>query len=630
MILMSQNHHTIVKRVLCCLVILLIFMPATNVNSAIGDTTRISVDSNGLQGNSTSGYPNMSSNGRYVVFDSEASNLVNGDVNGMIDIFLHDIQENTTTLIPVNNNGDYYVGYPDVSSDGRYIVYTSISKNLGSNDFWGIFLYDRQTGSIAPISINSNGIQANDGSFNPAISANGRYVVFSSRASNLVAGDTNGGQDIFLHDTYNGITNRISISSNGSQAINDDPFNPVADSRYPSISDDGRYVVFQSNATNLVSQDSNIAYDIFLHDTQNGITSRLSIDSTGNQGNGGAWNPSISGNGRFVVFSSASTNLVTGDTNGVQDIFLRNIENSSTSRVSINSTGLQGNSDSDNPSVSDDGKYVTFMSNANNLVNGDINGAYDIFLHNTNNNETTLISVSSNGTHGNGPSLSWQRSVPMSSDGQYIAYLSLASNLVDGDTNGVYDVFFYENDIAQPTSQTTTPKSLSWPDTGFAPKKATILPAQPDSKFYEDEGLWLVIPTLGVEQSILGVPRNNEQWDITWLGNNIGWLHGTTFPTWRGNSVLTGHVYNSNGEAGPFVNLGSMAWDDEIIVNGWGQQYIYKVRSVNKWVRPQNTNILTEHEELPWLTLITCRDYDEKSNSYHYRIIVRAVLVEIK
>lgn len=630
MIYMAQPHHSIFRTALCFLVILLIFVPVTSATAAVGDTTRISVDSNRLQGNSTSGYPNMSSNGRYVVFDSEASNLVNGDVNGMVDIFLHDIQGSTTTLIPVNSNGAYLVGYPDISTDGRYIVYTSISKNLGANDFWGIFLYDRQTGTTAPISINSNGTQANEGSFNPAISANGRYVVFSSRASNLVSGDTNGGQDIFLRDTQNSITTRVSVSSSGSQAINNDPFFSITDSRSPSISDDGSFIVFQSNATNLVSQDTNVAYDIFLRDTNNGITSRLSVDSTGAQGNGGAWNPSISSNGRFAVFSSGSTNLVTGDTNGVEDVFLRNIENSSTSRVSINSNGLQGNSDSDSPSVSDDGKFITFFSNADNLVNGDINGGYDIFLHNMNNKETTLISIASNGTHGNGPSLSWQRPVPMSNDGQYIAYLSYASNLVDGDTNGVSDVFIYENDITQQTAQTADTKTRSLPDTGFAPNKASILPAQPASKFYKDEGIWLVIPSLGIKQSILGVPKNNGQWDITWLGNNIGWLHGTTFPTWSGNSVLTGHVYNSNGEAGPFANLGSITWDDEIIVNGWGQQYIYKVRSVSKWVSPQNTNILTKHEELPWLTLITCRDYDEKINSYHYRIIVRAVLVEIK
>jgi LPXTG-site transpeptidase (sortase) family protein len=327
------------------------------------------------------------------------------------------------------------------------------------------------------------------------------------------------------------------------------------------------------------------------------------------------------------VFSSGSSNLVNGDTNGAEDIFLREVKNGSTIRVSVDSNGTQGNSDSASPSVSSSGEFVAFFSNANNLAGGDANSAYDIFLHNTKNQQTTLVSAASNGTPGNGPSLSSQRPIAMSSDGQYIAYLSYASNLVEGDTNGVSDVFLFEPDSTQ---QTVELASRSLPDTGFTPNKETLLPRQPMSKLYTEEDIWLVIPPLEVRQLIVGVPRNNGQWDISWLGNGIGWLHGTAFPTWSGNSVLTGHAYNSNGEPGSFVDLGSLTWDDNVIIESWGQQYIYKVRSVSRWTSPQDGSILTKHEELPWLTLITCRSYDEKINTYRYRIVVRAVLIEIK
>ena len=168
------------------------------------------------------------------------------------------------------------------------------------------------------------------------------------------------------------------------------------------------------------------------------------------------------------------------------------------------------------------------------------------------------------------------------------------------------------------------------PGTGFAPGATTFLPKQPVDKPYISLGkLWVEIPALDVEATILGIPASKDGWDLTWLGNDVGWLQGTAFPTWAGNSVLTAHVYDSNGKPGLFVNLDKLSWGDQIIVHAWGQSYIYEVRSKDDNVSPDNIEAIS-HEVLPWLTLITCKDFDIENNSYLLRVIVRAVQIEVK
>lgn len=143
------------------------------------------------------------------------------------------------------------------------------------------------------------------------------------------------------------------------------------------------------------------------------------------------------------------------------------------------------------------------------------------------------------------------------------------------------------------------------------------------------EDLWLEIPRLDVQMPIVGVPLTEDGWDVTWLSDQAGWLQGTAFPTWAGNSVLTGHVYDANGNIGPFGHLNWLWYGDQIIIHAWGQQYIYEVRSLSK-VSPNSVSSVIKHEDLPWLTLITCNGYDETSQSYKFRILVSAVQVEIK
>ncbi|MFH2102560.1 MAG: sortase [Chloroflexota bacterium] len=173
----------------------------------------------------------------------------------------------------------------------------------------------------------------------------------------------------------------------------------------------------------------------------------------------------------------------------------------------------------------------------------------------------------------------------------------------------------------------TVGRTAAMPSTSFAPGRVTILPAQTDA--YAASGLVLEIPRLNVQMKIVGVPQVDGGWDVTWLNRDAGWLQGTAFPTWAGNSVITAHVYDAYGQAGPFVRLNQLWYGDRVVVRAWGQEYVYEVRSVRQ-VRPGDTASLTRHEEHPWLTLITCRGYDETTDSYRYRVIVQAVLMEIR
>ncbi len=181
---------------------------------------------------------------------------------------------------------------------------------------------------------------------------------------------------------------------------------------------------------------------------------------------------------------------------------------------------------------------------------------------------------------------------------------------------------------ASDTATFEVPAAL--PDTGFAPWKMTVLEEQPVELAYIDlaEDLIIEIPDLKVKTTIVGVPLVEGEWDLTWLGNKAGWLDGSAYPTWNGNSAITAHVYDANGKPGPFVSLENLKWGDDVLIHAYGKVYRYEVRSV-KTVLPEDLSVL-EHEDLPWLTLITCEGYDEASDEYARRIVVKAVLVEVK
>ena len=209
-------------------------------------------------------------------------------------------------------------------------------------------------------------------------------MAFASDASNLVYGDTNGFSDAFVYDRQTGQTSRVSIATDGTQGNSGINTNPV-------ISDDGRYVAFVSNATNLVDGDTNGSKDIFVHDRQTGQTTRVSVTSDGSQANSNSWNASISGNGRYITFCSTANNLVSGDTNGYSDVFVHDQQTGQTTRVSIVSDGTQGNSASYSSSLSDDGRYVVFDSASSNLVSNDTSNVYDTFVYDQQTGQVTRL-----------------------------------------------------------------------------------------------------------------------------------------------------------------------------------------------------------------------------------------------
>lgn len=294
-------------------------------------------------------------------------------------------------------------------------------------------------------SVSTSGVRGNGDSLLPSISANGRFVAFTSRASNLVADDTNGTEDVFVRDLQAGTTERVSVSSSGRQGDHAS-FNR-------SISPDGRYVAFQSGADTLVDGDTNTLFnqDIFVRDRATGTTTRVSVDSDGNESNGFSDSPAISADGRFVAFESKASNLVPNDTNrcpdpanctdGV-DVFVHDMQTGVTERVSVDSDGGQANDDSGGPAISADGRYVAFSSSATNLVADDTNvcvdeGSYpcpDAFVHDRQTGVTERVSVANDGSQADGSS----GAASMSDDGRFVLFSSTAPNLVDDGYGGLF------------------------------------------------------------------------------------------------------------------------------------------------------------------------------------------------
>ncbi len=412
------------------------------IGSGVGvqasQTTLVSVDSVGTQGNEGSGGPSLSADGRLVTFASDATNLVPGDTNGAKDIFVRALDTGELVRVSVDSagtQGDDSSFSPVISADGRSVTFASTATNLVPGDTNGIrdtFVHDLTTGQTVRVSVNSAGTQGNDSSFSPSLSADGQLVAFASDASNLVAGDTNGAEDIFVHNLTTGQTARVSVDSAGIQGN--------GASFFPVISADGRSVTFASTATNLVPGDTNGTKDIFVHDLTTGQTVRVSVDSAGTQGNGASFFPVISADGQLVAFESLATNLVPGDTNGGRDIFVRDLTTGQTVRVSVDSASTQGNGASFSPSLSADGQMVAFSSDATNLVPGDTNGVRDIFVRDLTTRQTVRVSVDSAGIEGNGDSFS----PSLSANERLVAFDSFATNLVPGDTNGAEDIFVHD------------------------------------------------------------------------------------------------------------------------------------------------------------------------------------------
>ncbi len=427
-------------------------------------TIRVSLSSSGEQANRDCGtlssvIMGISRDGRIVVFSSTASNLVSGVSNAKRQIFARDVDAGSTVVASATAAGviaDKDCDDPSISKDGRYVVFESSATLLASTTDGRKHIYrkDLQTGSLVLVDQSSGGLEGGttgtDQSMRASISADGQYIVFRSNMTNLVIpATTSPRQHIFRRF--------IPPSGPASTVLISSPHGGTAEGGStggttcldPWVSDDGDRVAFSSSFSDLAAADTDSTNDVYvrIHSTSTTELVSRATGSGGAKGTGESVEPRISGNGRHVVFRSAATNLVVGDSNPNVDVFRRDLTDKVTIRVSVNSSGTQttqvlnplGNivGDCSFSSISDDGRYISFGCWAGNLVSDDTNNTFDVFLRDVDAGKTTRISVRTLGAQGDAESFV----NAISGDGRYVAFLALASNLVEQDTNGNIDAF---------------------------------------------------------------------------------------------------------------------------------------------------------------------------------------------
>ena len=410
--------------------------------------------SSSLQGGNAPSYsPVVSALGRHVAFLSDATNLVSGDNNNVADVFLRDRDTYATIRVNVSSSGAEAngtpVSAPAVSQSGRFVAFDSNATTLiagDSNNASDVFVRDTQTNTTTRVSVATGGAESNGPSFGPSLSDDGRYVAFSSAATNLAVGVT--GTQVYVHDRVTTTTSIVSVGPSGLPG--DGP------SGGASISADGRRIAFTSSATQLVAGDTNGVADVFVRDLLAGVTQRVSVHSSGAQADAASPSaPWISAAGGHVVFSSTATNLVSGDTNGTWDVFVRDLSTNTTTRVSVDSLGAAGNGPSGwlaRPTVTADGRLVAFASRATNLIPGDTNASDDVFVHDRLTGVTSVVSVTPSGQMAVGSSGNVDQSTVTSissSNGDVTAYVSSA-RLEILDASSLQDVYVYRSSEPDP------------------------------------------------------------------------------------------------------------------------------------------------------------------------------------
>lgn len=430
-------------------IILGVFIFSFSVSSANYTSVRslTLVDKNIDVGDLGSSAGSISSDGSYVVFISESTNLVAGDTNGLSDVFLYEVATGDIERInegPLGVEADVGTSWQSViSGDGRYIAFLSEATNLVAGDINAksdIFTYDTVEDEMLLISNDFNGTPSNDDSFFATISQDGRYIAYGSSATDLVEDDTNGLADVFVWDRTTGENTRVSVADDESEIT--DSF-----SSHSSISATGRYVVFGSASAELVSGDTNGQSDVFLRDTVLGTTERISVDSNEVEIDNfisviTLHNPMISEDGRYVVFWTEGA-FVPEDTNDAGDVYLRDRTLGTTERVSVSTNGAQTASGNGLGAISSDGRYVTFGSSSNNLVPGDTtsgDGTADIFIRDTFYDVTSRVNISEAGLESDGGS---DDAGFLTSGGRFIVYGSTSTNLTE-DSDGLYHVYLAE------------------------------------------------------------------------------------------------------------------------------------------------------------------------------------------
>jgi Tol biopolymer transport system component len=420
---------------------------------AYGQTTRrVSVDSAGAQGDGAGDSSSISADGRWVAFTSHADNLVPGDSNQEEDVFIHDCLAHTTECVSVDpaglpGNGMSFGEFSRfISADGRFVVFTSLASDLVPGDANGladVFLRDRQSGTTEIVSISTGGSAGDGDSYAYSVSRDGRFVAFGSKATTFAPGATGAWALNYVRDRQLGTTEVVSIDSNGVLANN-----------YcgrAALSGDGRFVAFGSTATNLDPGDANGFQDVFLRDRLSGTTELVSLSSSGTQGNETSVYPWVSDDGRYVEFMSLASNLAGSDWLGTWDVFVRDRQAATTELVSVAMNGSAGNSPSDGGSMTPDGRFVAFESYASDLVPGDTNGDVDIFVRDRLSGTTQRVSLSTGGAQAQG----WSQLPTISDDGGRVVFISTAANLGPPDTNGVNDTFLRDRNATTTTDFTS-------------------------------------------------------------------------------------------------------------------------------------------------------------------------------
>ncbi|MCY2960820.1 MAG: hypothetical protein NTY35_11690 [Planctomycetota bacterium] len=421
-----------------------VLVPALLGGAALAQTTeRVSVATGGAPADSYSSSPAISADGRFVAFVSRATNLDPADTSSEADVWLRDLATGTTELVSValgGASGDRGSYQPALSSDGRYVAFTSFATDLVAGDRNrrnDVYRRDRRLGRTERVSLDAAGLEVREHCEAPAISADGRHVSFQSLASNLVAGDTNGELDVYLKDLATGAIERVSVGTGGIEGHG--PSGPRS-----ALSADGRFVAFTSAAPDLVAGDTNGDEDVFLRDRWLGKTVRVSVATDGAQADFNSALASMSADGRFVAFVTSSAQLVPGDANAAEDVFLRDVVAATTERVSLGAGGIEGDGDSPTASISADGRYVAFASWSTTFGTAGLPGRAQVYLRDRRVATTAIISMSSAGVAGNDDS-----AFPaMSADGRRIVFVSFATNLVPLDQNGFEDAFVHDRGTA--------------------------------------------------------------------------------------------------------------------------------------------------------------------------------------
>jgi Tol biopolymer transport system component len=409
----------------------------------------------GAKGNDGSTAAALAAGGRFVAFSSNATNLHPEDADAVSDVLVRDLQSGALVLVSRASGaggakGNAGSGVPSISADGRYVAFASSATNLVAEDTDAasdVFVRDLLTNTTTLVSRAAGaGIKSNGDSFTPAISADGRFVAFASNASNLHPDDTDAATDIFVRDLQSGALTLVSRADGAAGAKGG------SGSAAPRISADGARIAFSSNASNLDPDDPDAAPDVFVRDVRAQTTTLISRAAAGGASNGDSFSPTISADGRFVAFGSSATNLHPEDPDAITDVFVRDLLTGTTLLASRagGPGGTKGNGFSDEPAIAADGRSVTFVSNATNLHPDDTDVIDDVFVRDLQSSSTRLVSRASSLAKGSG----FSQAPSISGNGATVTFASNSPNLTPDDPDTILDVFARDVPSAPPAPAT--------------------------------------------------------------------------------------------------------------------------------------------------------------------------------